>query len=142
MEEKSQRIQNLERAIQAEDSFDWTGRTEIDGTPARIEVVGASFTYRGPGSTLSNLPAGISIEFDADPPAPATDEAKNSLVHLLRLRTWYERVVGLLKDRVGKLEGGSADMEGRLQKVVASCAGVEPESVDGMLEGLCAALES
>lgn len=140
VEDKAQRIRNLERALEEEDSFDWTGRTEIDGSPAN-PAAGAGFTYRGLASTLSNLPAGITIEFEADPPAPSNDTDENSLVHLMRLRTWYSRVIGLLKQRIQRLEGGSADQERKLQKIVAGCCGVEPDRIEGMLDGLLAALE-
>jgi len=139
IEDRRQRIQNLERALEEEDSFDWTGRTEADGTPAS-QLAGPGFTYRGPGSTLTNLPAGISIEFDTDPPAPTGDEG-TSLVHLLRLQSWYERVEGLLKQRIERLEGGSAELEGKLQRILADCCGVGPEEVDGMLDGLVRSLE-
>lgn len=146
VDEKRQRIKNLEKALAEEDSFDWTGRTEIDGTPClglpSPEGPGPAFLYRGPASTLSNLPAGISIEFDADPPPPANDTDGNSLVHLIRLKTWYDRVVGLLRLRVEGLKGGHVEQELKLGKIVAGCCGVEAGRVEGMLEGLLAALES
>jgi regulatory protein SWI6 len=138
VDDTQQRIRNLERAIAEEDSFDWTGRTEIDGSPARGEA-GPGFTYRGPASTLSNLPTGINIEFDADPMGP-TEGASNALVHLMRLEGWYQRVLGLLEERVKGLEGGEAELEARLARVVGRCCGVESERVEGMLEGLLAGL--
>lgn len=79
-EEKSQRIKNLERAFEEEDSFDWTGRSEIDGQPTEEVTVGTGFAYRGPGSTLSNLPAGIAIEFDVSPPIPIAPGTKKMIV--------------------------------------------------------------
>ncbi|GAA5890501.1 hypothetical protein JCM5296_005065 [Sporobolomyces johnsonii] len=139
-DEKRQRIKNLERAIEDEDAFDWTGRTEVDGSPAS-QLAGPGFTYRGPASTLSNLPAGMSIEFDADPPVPAGDEG-TSLVHLLRLQSWYERVEGLLRQRIERLEGGNAELERKLGKIVADCCGLEEDKVEGMLEGLVRSLEA
>ncbi|GAA5876571.1 hypothetical protein JCM1840_000812 [Sporobolomyces johnsonii] len=139
-DEKRQRIKNLERAIEEEDAFDWTGRTEVDGSPAS-QLAGPGFTYRGPASTLSNLPAGMSIEFDADPPVPAGDEG-TSLVHLLRLQSWYERVEGLLRQRIERLEGGNAELERKLGKIVADCCGLEEDKVEGMLEGLVRSLEA
>lgn len=138
VDDKHQRIKNLERAIAQEDSFDWTGRTEIDGSPASA-LAGPGFTYRGPQSTLSGLPSGINIEFDADPNPPAED-APHAFVHLLRLESWYERVTSLLDRRVRKLEGGEVELEGQLQRIVARCCGVEPDKVEGMLDGLLAAL--
>ncbi|GAA5880625.1 hypothetical protein JCM3774_000557 [Rhodotorula dairenensis] len=140
-----QSIDNLTRAVDEEDAFDWTGRTELDGSPAS-QLAGPSFTYRGPASTLSNLPPGISIEFDADPAVPATngDEpvSGEALVHLLRLQAWYERIEGLMQQRLEKLEGGNAEKERKLRKIVAGCCGVDEEAVDDMLEGLVRSLES
>lgn len=138
VDDKQQRIRNLERAIAEEDSFDWTGRTEVDGSPA-VEQAGPGFTYRGPQSTLSGLPSGINIEFDADPLGP-TEGASNALVHLMRLQAWYQRVTGLLDERVRRLEGSETEQEKKLQRIVAKSCGVEPERVEGMLEGLLAAL--
>ncbi|GAA6064098.1 hypothetical protein JCM10212_004169 [Sporobolomyces blumeae] len=140
IEDKRLRIENLERALEEEDSFDWTGRTEVDGTPAS-QLAGPGFAYRGPASTLTNLPAGISIEFDTDPPAPSGDEG-TSLVHLLRLQSWYERVEGLLKQRIERLEGGNQELESKLQRIVADCCGVEADKVGTMLEGLVRSLEA
>ncbi|KAM0748042.1 apses-domain-containing protein [Meredithblackwellia eburnea MCA 4105] len=141
VDEREQRVRNLEKALAEEDAFDWTGRTEIDGKPA-VESAGPSFKYRGPGSTLTNLPGGITIEFDADPAPPPTDTDANSLPHLMRLQSWYGRVLDLLQQRIGKLEGVNEEQEGKLKKIVANCCGVEPEKIEGMLEGLLAALES
>ncbi|KAK4051219.1 transcriptional regulator swi6 [Microbotryomycetes sp. JL201] len=140
VDKQHQRISNLERAIADEDRFDWTGRTEIDGSPAS-QLAGPGFQYRGPTSTLINLPADISIEFDADPSGPA-EGSPNALVHLLRLQGWYERVVDLLDQRVKRLNGGEAELEAKLQKVVAKCSGVEVDQVETMLDGLVTALES
>lgn len=138
VDQKQLRIKNLERALADEESFDWTGRTEIDGQPA-LTLAGPGFTYRGPGSTLTNTPQGIDIEFAADPTGPS-EGAPHALVHLLRLQSWYERVMGLLDQRVRKLEGGEIELETKLQRVVARCCQVEPDKIEGMLEGLLAAL--
>ncbi len=48
----TQRTRNLEKALEDEDKFDWTGRTELDGSDAGIRN-GPAFKNRGPGSTLS-----------------------------------------------------------------------------------------
>lgn len=144
VDQLEQSIDNLARAVEEEDAFDWTGRTELDGSPAS-QLAGPSFKYRGPASTLSNLPPGISIEFDADPAVPETtgDQVSGeALVHLLRLQAWYERVEGLMQQRLEKLEGGNAEKERKLRKIVAGCCGVEEENVDDMLEGLVRSLES
>ncbi|GAA5843852.1 hypothetical protein JCM11251_003532 [Rhodosporidiobolus azoricus] len=141
-EEQAQRIKNLQNAIDEEDAFDWTGRTEVDGSPASA-LAGPGFTYRGPGSTLSNLPSGIGIEFDADPPAPETENGVTgeALVHLLRLQAWYERVEGLMRQRVELLEGGNGDLERKLRRLVASQVGIPEDKVEEQLEGLVRGLE-
>ncbi|KAK4056016.1 transcriptional regulator swi6 [Microbotryomycetes sp. JL221] len=141
IERQQQRISNLQRAIVEEDSFDWTGRTEIDGSPAS-QLAGPGFEYRGPTSTLINMPADISIEFDADPQGPLKDDSPTSLIHLLRLQGWYERVVDLLDQRVKRLQGGELDLETKLIKLVAKSSGVQVDKVEDMLDGLLAALES
>jgi len=144
-DEAAQRAQNLARAIDDEDSFDWTGRTEIDGQPAS-QLAGPGFAYRGPESTLRNLPSGMSIEFDADPALPDLDDPEGvsgeSLVFLLRLQAWYERVEGLTRQRVERLEGGNGELEAKLRRIVAGCCGVDEEQVDSMLEGLVRSLEA
>ena len=125
-----------------EDSFDWTGRTEVDGSPSNGEA-GPGFAYRGPGSTLSNLPVGISIEFDADPPPPSTDSDPNSLVHLLKLESWYNRVTTLLTRRIERIRGGNAEQERRLRAVVAGCCGVDAQIVtEAWLGDILSAVES
>lgn len=83
------RIKNLERALQEEDKFDWTGRSTLQGDPAfeidanskatdepaesSLAVQKTAFEHRGANSTLGalaavNMPNGI----EADPPLPAS----------------------------------------------------------------------
>lgn len=85
------RIKNLERALEEEDKFDWTGRSTLDGEPAfgtadgvdsksssgegedSLSVQRTAFEHRGANSTLGalaavNMPSGI----EADPPLPAS----------------------------------------------------------------------
>lgn len=152
VEHVSQRIANLEKALEVEDSFDWTGRTEVDGSPAVISAtgggVGEMFRNRGPESTLNHLPAGMAIELDIDPPlvTPTTistsGEETPDVVRLVRLEMWYARVVSLLKDRVAQLQGGDVEQELKLRRIVAQSCGVDEDKVEEMLEFLIAALES
>jgi regulatory protein SWI6 len=141
-EEQAQRVKNLQNAIDAEDAFDWTGRTELDGSPASA-LAGPGFTYRGPGSTLSQVPSS-NLDFDTDPPLPETDQGVTgeTLVHLLRLQSWYERVEGLMKERVEKLEGGNVELEGKLKRIVAGTCGVDESRVDDLLISLVTSLET
>lgn len=86
------RIKNLERALEDEDKFDWTGRSTVGGDPAfnaseealneemeedeketSLSLQRTAFEHRGPNSTLGalaavNMPSGI----EADPPLPAS----------------------------------------------------------------------
>jgi regulatory protein SWI6 len=65
LDEVQQRIRNLENALRDEESFDWTGRTEVDGTPilpASASVSSNSDTLVSPlhsvaasGSTASTV---------------------------------------------------------------------------------------
>lgn len=94
----------------------------------------------------------MSIEFDADPPLPDMEGegagaggaavSGEALVHLLRLQAWYERVEGLMKQRVERLEDGNGELEAKLRRIVAGCCGVDEDKVDGMLDGLVRSLES
>jgi len=47
-----------------------------------------------------------------------------------------------LRQRIERLEGGSAELEGKLQRILADCCGVGAEEVDGMLDGLVRSLEA
>ncbi|GAA5983021.1 hypothetical protein JCM11641_004690 [Rhodosporidiobolus odoratus] len=141
-EDQAQRVKNLQNALDVEDAFDWTGRTEADGSPASA-LAGPGFTYRGPGSTLSGMPSGINLDFDADPPVPDTENGVTgeTLVHLLRLQAWYERVEGLMRQRVERLEDGNGELDKKLRKMVASFKGVEEDKVDDMLDDMISAFE-
>jgi regulatory protein SWI6 len=140
LDEAEQRIKNLERAIADEDAFDWTGRTQADGRPAGLNDAGPAFVHRGPSSTLTG-PLQINFALDADPPPPETSTQKD-LVCLRRLKAWYERTLDLLRQRIGRAQGASADLEVRCKKIVAVCCGLEPDKVDGMLDQLLVAIES
>ncbi|BGP15649.1 transcriptional regulator swi6 [Rhodosporidiobolus nylandii] len=144
VDDQAQRVKNLQTAIDEEDAFDWTGRTEVDGSPASA-LAGPGFTYRGPESTLSGLPTGIGMSFDTDPPAPEMEGgvvSGEALVHLLRLQAWYERVEGLMTQRVEKLEDGNGELEKKLRRMVASISGVEEDHVDERIEEMLAAFHS
>lgn len=134
-----QRIRNLEHALALEDAFDWTGRTEVDGSPAKGEA-GEAFAYRGLESTLSTV-AKDELLFPADPEVPEGAEGA-AVVQLKRMEEWYARVLGLLRERCKGLEGGDVELEERLRRVVGGCCDVSPDQVDGMLDGLVMAMES
>ncbi|KAK9893697.1 hypothetical protein P389DRAFT_107116 [Cystobasidium minutum MCA 4210] len=86
------RIKNLERALEEEDRFDWTGRSTVGGEPAfsdktataeqdtddqlaesSLAVQKAAFEHRGANSTLGALAAvNMPKNIEADPPLPAS----------------------------------------------------------------------
>ena len=95
------RIRNLERALEDEDKFDWTGRSGIDGQPAFLPIEAdaangsrkerssspaaiqrGAFEYRGVNSTLGILQAiNMPTTIAADPKDPASsnvDESKTT----------------------------------------------------------------
>ncbi|KAH8926226.1 apses-domain-containing protein [Atractiella rhizophila] len=140
VELRQQRIRNLERALREEESVDYTGRTEIDGTPSVGEP---SFAYRGPNSILGGLPrlqSGISIEHD--PPEPSMEDDTTRFIHLQRLEKWYRRILLLLSQRIQIAQDSNSDKESRYRSVISRFGGYQPDEVDGKLEGLAKALET
>ena len=67
LDQTAQRVRNLERALTDEDNFDWTGRTEWDGSDAGPSA-GPAFQVRGQGSTMSgvggtvDMPANLEVD--------------------------------------------------------------------------------
>lgn len=76
---------------------------------------------------------------------PAQSEYLTSLpttdVLLARVAA-YGRNNGRLETQSKSLQSRSSELEGQLRRVVAICTGVSEENVDGMVEGLVAAVES
>ncbi|GJE91186.1 apses-domain-containing protein [Phanerochaete sordida] len=138
----NQRIRNLEKALEEEDKFDWTGRTELDGSDAG-PVAGLAFRLRGPGSTMAGLDGSVDLSFslDSEPAVPSTDSAQ-SLIRLRRLNMWHTRVEKLVEQRLSKLQGASAEKEFLCKKIVALCTGVPIDKVEDLLENLVIAVES
>ena len=126
----NQRTRNLERALEAEDSFDWTGRTELDGSDAG-PVAGAAFRLRGPGSTMAGIGGSVDLSFnlDSEPAIPTTDSVA-SLIKLRRLKMWQTRMEKLMEQRLAKLQGASAEKEFMCKKIVALCTGVPLDKVE------------
>ncbi len=142
LEETNQRIKNLQRALEEEDNFDWTGRSEIDGRPA-LNDAGPAF-YRYPNApTLSLLsPVQLTAAKPLDVIRENISDSRESLLRLGRIKLWYLRMDKLLQDRIKETEGAGADLEARTRRVVAYCCGVPVDQVDGMLEQLIIAMES
>ncbi|KZT09943.1 apses-domain-containing protein [Laetiporus sulphureus 93-53] len=138
----NQRIRNLEKALEEEDKFDWTGRTELDGSDAG-NVVGNAFRMRGQASTISGLAGQVDLGFslDADPIIPMSDTV-SSIIRLRRLKMWHERTERLMEERLRSLQGASAEKEYQCKKIVALCTGVPVDKVEDMLDNLLVAVES
>ena len=123
----AQRTRNLEKALEGEDKFDTTGRTELDGTDAE-PVAGPAFRVRGPGSTIGSS-VDLSINLDSEPPIPTTDSVA-SLIRLRRLKLWSVRMEKLMEQRSSRLQGASAEKEFMCKKIVALCTGVPLDKVE------------
>lgn len=126
----NQRIRNLEKALEDEDKFDWTGRTDLDGTDAG-SVAGPAFRLRGPGSTMAGIGGSVDLSFslDSEPAVPTTDSVQ-SLIRLRRLNMWHTRIERLVEQRLSKLQGASAEKEFLCKKIVALCTNVPIDKVE------------
>lgn len=130
LDQVHQRIRNLEKAIAEEDSFDWTGRTDLSGRDGR-ETAGPAFQWRGPNSSMAGVAGSMDISFsvETEPPIPTTD-AVASLVRLRRLNLWHLRMEELMEARLKSLQGASAEKEYQCKKIVALCTGIPVDKVE------------
>ncbi|KEP49410.1 start control protein cdc10 [Rhizoctonia solani 123E] len=167
LDQARQRARNVSRTIKDEASFDWTGRTEANGTPAHASR-GVAFQYRGPSSTLAadtgrGTEDGVRAELatfsgdggtvasldinpsslDVDPPIPAPGgDTIATLVRLRRLKMWHTRIEELVRERMDATRGAGAEKEFQCKKIVSLCTGVPVDLVETMLENLLIAVES
>ena len=132
LDQVTQRVRNVERALADEEKFDWTGRTDLDGGDA-LESAGAAFRWRGQNSTMAGIGAlvDVSFNFDAEPMIPAGDSVAN-LIRLRRLKMWHVRMESLIHQRLESLRGASAEREFQCKKIVALCAGAPVDKVEGV----------
>lgn len=130
LDQISQRVRNVEKALQDEEQFDWTGRTELDGNDGR-ETAGPAFQWRGANSTMVGIGGSVNISFnvDSEPPMPATDTLV-SFIKLRRLKMWHVRMEELVKNRLKSLQGASAEKEYQCKKIVALCAQIPIDKVE------------
>ncbi|KAH9823223.1 hypothetical protein DFH28DRAFT_352161 [Melampsora americana] len=116
------RLKKLRKKIEEEDQFDWTGRSEVDGSPARD---GKAFEYKGIGSTLVSLSSDqIGLQLDPDPEIP-TVNTPTGLVYLRRMENWYRRVLGLLQERIRLMKGCSMAQEAKYLKIISTFVGCQ-----------------
>ncbi|KAF9530420.1 transcription factor [Crepidotus variabilis] len=142
LDQINQRVRNVQKALADEDSFDWTGRTDLDGNDARASA-GPAFTYRGASSTIIGVGGAVEISFsvDSEAPLPAGDTA-STLIKLRRMKMWHVRMEELVQARLKGLQGASAEKEYQCKKIVALCTGLPIDKVETMLENLVIAVES
>ncbi|ODN75292.1 hypothetical protein L202_06475 [Cryptococcus amylolentus CBS 6039] len=82
-----------------------------------------------------------STDTPQDVPLPEHNDPEG-LVKLRRMALWEDRVAEILEDKIQSLEGEGVEKEIKYRKLVAVCARVPVDKVDGMLDGLLAAVES
>lgn len=130
LDQVNQRVRNIEKAIVDEDRFDWTGRTNLDGSDAR-ESAGPAFQYRGANSTMVGIAGTVDVSFsvDSEPPLPNGDSVA-TLIKLRRLKIWHMRMEELVKSRLKGLQGASAEKEYQCKKIVALCTGLPVDKVE------------
>lgn len=141
LDQVHQRIRNLEKAIAEEDSFDWTGRTDLSGRDGR-ETAGPAFQWRGPSSTMAGVAGSMDVSFsvETEPPIPTTDSVA-SLIRLRRLNMWHLRMEQLMEARLKSLQGASAEKEYQCKKIVALCTGIPADKVQDVSDSVVVNLE-
>lgn len=130
LDQVTQRIRNVDRALVDEEKFDWTGRTDLDGRDA-LSSAGPAFRWRGQNSTMAGLGevGDVSFAFDTEPTIPTNDSVPN-LIRLRRLKMWHLRMEALVHQRLENLRGASAEREFQCKKIVALCTGVPIDKVE------------
>lgn len=131
LDQITQRVRNVEKALSDEDQFDWTGRTDLNGRDAR-ETVGPAFQYRGGGSTMIGIGGvvDISVNVDSEPPIPGGGDSVATLIRLRRMKIWHQRMEDLVKARLKSLQGASAEKEYQCKKIIALCTGIPIDKVE------------
>lgn len=134
LDQINQRIRNVEKALKDEDSFDWTGRTDLAGNDAKT-TAGPAFMRRGANSTMVGLGGLVDVSFnlETDPTIPLSDSVA-SLVRLKRMQMWQVRMEELVAERMKNLKGTSAEKEFQCKKIVALCTGVPIDKVEEVRE--------
>ncbi|KAI0322774.1 apses-domain-containing protein [Amylostereum chailletii] len=132
LDQVTQRIRNIERALADEDRFDWTGRSCLEGEEADP---GPAFTWRGQNSIMAGLGSLVDVSFslDAEPNIPPSDTYQ-SLVKMRRMKIWHKRMEQLMEQRLKSLHGASAEREFQCKKIVALCTGVPIDRVEAVSE--------
>lgn len=123
----AQRVKNVERAIDDEVQFDWTGRGGEDDDPV-AESKNPAFRYRGASSTMVGTQAPV-ITVEPDPTLPPHDNVQ-TLVRLRRMKMWHDRMEEIMEQRMKGLRGASAEKEFMCRRIIALCTGVPVDKVE------------
>ncbi|OCF37625.1 hypothetical protein I316_00752 [Kwoniella heveanensis BCC8398] len=146
----NQRVEALRNAVSADDKStpdEWTGRVLLSSEAATSEgLPPAAFRSLPPSSEIvpkiePDTEDEASSGRGADIKLPERGE-EGALVRLRRIVLWEDRVTKVLEDRINTLQGEGMDKAVQYRKLVSLCTKVPVEKVDGMLDGLVAAIES
>ncbi|KAI9635520.1 transcription factor [Dioszegia hungarica] len=119
LEQTQQQCQNVQNLLSSVSELDWMGRA-----PLASEVAGGASSGTGEEIALPNR------------------GEEGALVQLRRMALWEDRVAAVLQDRIDALQGQGADKAVKYRRLVSLCTKVPVDRVDGMLDGLAAAIES
>lgn len=123
LDQVGQRIKNVEKALEQENGFDWTGRAS---SPSDHKA-GPSFVSRP--RSLSVAPP----TFSGPDPAVASDlsaDPGKEIYEMRKITWWQKRVHELLKERISSVKRDSSENELLYTKVIALCSGVPAEMVE------------
>ncbi|WVQ97765.1 hypothetical protein IAU59_004879 [Kwoniella sp. CBS 9459] len=145
----SQRAEALRKALAAADTAstpdEWTGRVLLSSESGASEALPPAFKSVPPSEqSLKAEPVDhedASGSESRDIKMPERGE-EGALVKLRRMVMWEERVTRILEDRINTLQGAGVDKAVKYRRLVSLCTKVPVEKVDGMLDGLVAAIES
>lgn len=123
LDQVGQRIKNLEKALEQENGFDWTGRASL---PSDTKA-GPSFVSRPRSSsvappTFSGPDPTVASDLNADP--------GKEIYEMRKITWWQKRVHELLKERISSVKEDSSEKELLYTKVIALCSGVPAEMVE------------
>lgn len=127
LEQATQRLRNVTKALAAENEVDWTGRLDVAGVPVPVSV-NPAFAFRGAQSTLSETGA-IDAVPDDDPPL-AAENSLQGLIVMRRMKLFQDRIENVLEERLQGLYGSSAEKEYHCKKIVALCTGISVDKID------------
>ncbi|CDZ97980.1 Transcription regulator HTH, APSES-type DNA-binding domain [Phaffia rhodozyma] len=149
LDQITQRTKNVQRALDQEDAFDWSGRTDVDGQPS-IRT-GPSFQSIEP-TRGEDLPVSHPTSFEPNAnytgPDPKVDstkigsDPKEELIELRRIRLWQSRAENILEEKIRSIDQISAEKHGLYRKVIAICTGTPIDSIDEDLDKLLESFES